>query len=145
MIKHSFGFALSDENGRLTQVDRTVCELLGYEAAALLGRTLKALTHPDDWAACQGLMERLCAHDEPFSVANRYLRRDGTTVWAQAYLTRLTDAEGRATLSAMIRPVLPSPPPMLTPPQMIRPAMDRTLLAEPLRPAFRPVPGRTIN
>jgi len=107
LIAQPFGHALSDETGRLIQVDRVVCELLGYEPPTLLGRTVEALTHPDDWAVCQRLLERLHAHDEPFSIAKRYLRRDGSAIWAHAYVTRLTDAAGRGSVSAMIRPVLP--------------------------------------
>ena len=42
------------------------------------------------------------------TIAKRYLRRDGTTVWAQAYVTRLVDADGRPSFSGMVRPVLPS-------------------------------------
>ena len=108
MIEQSFGFALSDEAGRLTRVDRTVCALLGYDAPDLVGLSIKALTHPDDWPVCEGLLKRLHADGEPYTIAKRYLRRDGTTVWAQAYVTRLVDADGRPSFSGMVRPVLPS-------------------------------------
>ncbi|TPG60335.1 PAS domain S-box protein [Roseomonas nepalensis] len=108
LIDQSLGFAVSNEAGRLTQVDRTVCELLGYEAPTLVGLSIKALTHPEDWPVCEGLLERLHLHGEPFTIAKRYLRRDGSVVWAQAYVTRLVDASGRPSFSGMIRPVLPA-------------------------------------
>ena len=109
MIEPSFGLVLIDESGRLTQVDRLACELLGYPAPHLVGMTVQSLTHPEDWEVCRRLLERLYVHDEPFSLAKRYLRCDGSPVWAQAYVTLVRDAAGRATVSAMIRPVLPGP------------------------------------
>ena len=109
MIEPSFGLVLIDESGRLTQVDRLACELLGYPAPHLVGMTVQSLTHPEDWEVCRRLLERLYVHDEPFSLAKRYLRCDGSPVWAQAYVTLVRDAVGRATVSAMIRPVLPGP------------------------------------
>ena len=108
MIDLCFGLALSDEEGRLTQVDRTLCELLGYEPAALVGRTIEALTHPDDWPTSRRLLERLRQHDEPFSLAKRYVRGDGSVFWAQAYVSLVRDLRGRSVVSAMIRPVLPA-------------------------------------
>jgi PAS domain S-box-containing protein len=44
------GMARLDELGTIQQVNRALCEILGLREGVLLGRTLDALTHPDDVA-----------------------------------------------------------------------------------------------
>ncbi|MFC0385506.1 PAS domain S-box protein [Muricoccus vinaceus] len=145
MIDLCFGLALSDEEGRLTQVDRTLCELLGYEPAALVGRTIEALTHPDDWPASRQLLERLRLHDEPFSLAKRYVRGDGSVFWAQAYVSLVRDLRGFSVVSAMIRPVLPATP-VLAPgpvlPAVVNEGLERVAAESIARPGSMREAGR---
>ena len=42
------GMARLDEHGGIQEVNRALCEVLGLREGLLLGRTLDALTHPDD-------------------------------------------------------------------------------------------------
>jgi PAS domain S-box-containing protein len=107
VIHQSFGQTTTDESGRFTRVDRFICELLGYEARDLLGRSIQDITHPEDWPSNLSLLERLQTHEEPFTITKRYLRSDGSVIWVQAYVTKLRDAEGQGSICAMIRPVLP--------------------------------------
>jgi PAS domain S-box-containing protein len=107
VIHQRFGQTTTDESGRFTRVDRFTCELLGYDACELLGRSIQDITHPEDWPSNLALLERLRTHEEPFTITKRCLRRDGSVVWVQAYVTKLRDAEGRGSICAMIRPVLP--------------------------------------
>src|SRR5579862_5304149 len=44
----SIGMALVAADGRWLDVNRSFCELLGYDAAQLLELTEQQLTHPDD-------------------------------------------------------------------------------------------------
>ena len=44
------GMARLDEHGGIQEVNRALCEVLGMREGLLLGRTLDALTHPDDVA-----------------------------------------------------------------------------------------------
>ncbi|MFH5926108.1 PAS domain-containing protein [Roseomonas xinghualingensis] len=107
MIHEGFGQATTDEHGRFTGVDCFTCRLLGYDARTLLKRSIQDITHPEDWPSNASLLERLWAHNEPFTVTKRYMRRDGTVVWVQAYVTKLRDVKGRGSLCALLRPVLP--------------------------------------
>ncbi|SHK01570.1 PAS domain S-box-containing protein [Roseomonas rosea] len=108
MLSQPFGQALADEDGQFTQVNRVFCELLGYEMSALLQRTIHDITHPDDWPGNSHKLERLRAEDEPFTIVKRHVRSDGAVVWVQNYVSMLRDRNGRATISALIRPVLPA-------------------------------------
>ena len=107
MLDQRFGHALADEEGRFTQVDQTLCGLLGFERQELLRRSIHDITHPEDWASNDPLLERLKARDESFTIVKRYLRADGTVIWVQNYVSMLRDEQGRGMISALIRPVLP--------------------------------------
>jgi PAS domain S-box-containing protein len=108
LLNQPFGQALTDENGRFIQVNRTLCRMLDFEAQALLARTVRDITHPDDWPGNLPLLERLCRDDEPFTIVKRCLRADGSAVWVQSYVSMLRDIQGQRTISALIRPVLPA-------------------------------------
>jgi PAS domain S-box-containing protein len=107
LLDQRFGHALADEEGRFTQVDQTLCGLLGFQRHELLQRTIHDITHPEDWASNGSLLERLKSRDESFTIVKRYLRADGSIIWVQNYVSMLRDDEGRGMISALIRPVLP--------------------------------------
>src|SRR5262245_5815445 len=44
----AIGIAHVDESGRYVQVNRRMCEMLGYARDELLGMTVKQVSHPDD-------------------------------------------------------------------------------------------------
>jgi PAS domain S-box-containing protein len=107
VIHQAFGQTTTDIEGRFTRVDRFTCELLGYAAGELLGRSIRDITHPEDWPSNAHLLERLMTDEEPFTITKRYLRRDGTTVWVQTYVTMLRDTQNEPCFCAVLRPVLP--------------------------------------
>jgi PAS domain S-box-containing protein len=51
--------------GRLAEVNRRFCALLGYERDELLGRQYRELTHPDDVQRDELLFARLLGGDFP--------------------------------------------------------------------------------
>lgn len=78
----SAGMALVAMDGRWLRVNRALCDLLGYDEADLLRRTFRDVTHPDDAAADQRVVDALLAGEgEAFQIEKRYLRRDGRPVW----------------------------------------------------------------
>ena len=54
------------------------------------------LLHPDDWAPSMALSTKLRAGEIPlFHMEQRYIRKDGTVVWADSQITVLRDKDGR--------------------------------------------------
>jgi diguanylate cyclase (GGDEF)-like protein/PAS domain S-box-containing protein len=75
------GMALLGLDGRLTQVNGALCQILGYTSEQLVGMTVAAITHPDDRPAARR------AHDEiragartSFATEKRYLHASGHPV-----------------------------------------------------------------
>jgi PAS domain S-box-containing protein len=92
----STGGALTAPDGRLLRVNRKMREMLGYSAEELTRRSFADITHPDDLAASREVVRCLLAGERnEYRLEKRYVRKDGTTLWADVSTTLLRDPEGR--------------------------------------------------
>ncbi|HTN54330.1 MAG TPA: PAS domain S-box protein [Anaeromyxobacter sp.] len=73
---------VESRTGRFLQANARLCELLGYGREELLARTWQEVTHPDDVGVDRAGVARMQASGEPYRREKRYLRKDGTVVWA---------------------------------------------------------------
>ena len=90
------GMALVAPDGRFLQVNRSLCELVGYHETDLLGMTFQQLTHPDDLAIdLAHVADALAGRIETYQLEKRYLRRDGHPIWAILGVSLVRDAAGR--------------------------------------------------
>jgi formate hydrogenlyase transcriptional activator len=84
----------TDLGGRWLKVPPTLCKLLGYTEAELLGRRFQELTHPDDVDADERQRSRLLRGEiKSFDIEKRYLRKDGGIVWVSVNVSVVTDAK----------------------------------------------------
>src|SRR5665647_1115614 len=89
------GMALADPQWRLQAVNAALAALFATEPAALIGRDLSALSHPDDRATERAHVQRLLAGEgDRFSLEKRYLRPDGQTTWAVLDVVLVRTPEG---------------------------------------------------
>jgi diguanylate cyclase (GGDEF)-like protein/PAS domain S-box-containing protein len=89
------GKALVALDGRFTRVNRSLCELLGYDEAALLDKTFQDITHPDDLQIDLGHVERLLAGEiQSYRMEKRYFDNRGRIVWVQLSGALVRDAQG---------------------------------------------------
>jgi PAS domain S-box-containing protein len=73
-----------------------MCKLVGYSEAELLTRTVLDITHPDDRDVSRELAQRLdVGESDVFDVEKRYVRKDGTVVWARTTVNAIRDEFGR--------------------------------------------------
>jgi len=95
-IDHApIGIALLAPDGRTLRVNRALCEMLGHEESALLAETPPAITHPDEAGIEAALTARLLAGEIPsYDLETRYLRADGSVLFAQLSVSVARDAEG---------------------------------------------------
>ncbi|MEA2276051.1 MAG: hypothetical protein QOI62_3048 [Solirubrobacteraceae bacterium] len=89
------GMALVGRDGRWQQVNRTLCNLLGYSEEELLGRTPQDITHPDDLALGPPLLDETFAGErEHYEVQKRYVHADGHAIWAHLSVSLVRDDDG---------------------------------------------------
>ncbi len=90
------GIAHHDLEGRFLRVNQKYCEIVGYAREELLGKSWMNTTYPDDRAAGLALAGRMLRGELPCdSLENRYIRKDGTVIWATVTPSIQRDAEGQ--------------------------------------------------
>ncbi len=78
----AIGVALVAPDGRWLQVNRALCDLLGYSADELLAGSFQEITHPDDLETDLELVaDVLAGRIDGYEMEKRYLRKDGTAIW----------------------------------------------------------------
>ncbi|MBD2534066.1 PAS domain S-box protein [Nostoc flagelliforme FACHB-838] len=80
--------------GHFQQVNDGLCKMLGRSREEMLSASILDVTHPDDVLKSLQALEQLVETDQPVSFDKRYLRPDGTIVWANSSLTRLDNEQG---------------------------------------------------
>ena len=89
------GVAMVSLEGRYLQVNRSLCEILGYTEEELRTLTWQEITHPDDLAASSAYARRIVEGEFPkYHLDKRFLHAEGHTVWASLSVSLVRDAEG---------------------------------------------------
>ncbi|WP_198289373.1 GGDEF domain-containing protein [Rhodococcus sp. AW25M09] len=100
------GKAILTVDGRLLEVNKALCTLLGYTAEELQQRTFRDLTHPEDVVIADEHLKGL-AEGTLTSVASekRYIRKDGATIWVQRNATVVRDDAAGDVVIAQIQDI----------------------------------------
>jgi len=92
------GLAQIGPDGRFLEVNRRLCELLGYSRSELLALRVHDITHPDDLPKTVAVAQRLLADlTARCGTEERCLRKDGTLIWV-----KLTAGMARADTGAPV-------------------------------------------
>src|SRR3712207_3776034 len=82
--------------GRLLLVNREMCEIVGYSKEELLGMSFLEITHPEDREVDLERFRRMISGDTPeYEHEKRYVRKDGSSVWARVRARIVRDEAGR--------------------------------------------------
>jgi PAS domain S-box-containing protein len=81
--------------GRFLRANAAMCRFVGYSEAELLDMTVWDITHPDERESQREPVQRLLAGEaSEFDVEKRYIRKDGTPVWAHTTANIVRDEHG---------------------------------------------------
>ena len=81
---------------RIGQVNRSLCDLLGYSEAELLGKSLEDITHPDDLADYRDAAQRFWSGEiSTYHLETRLLRKEGHPIWVQLTASAVQDGGPR--------------------------------------------------
>jgi diguanylate cyclase (GGDEF)-like protein/PAS domain S-box-containing protein len=95
----AIGFAVVALDGRIVKANRAFAEMLGYSREELEGMTFFQITHPEDISiGTETLRRAQTGEASSYHFEKRYLRKDGTPVWARLSGSVIRDAETGAPL-----------------------------------------------
>jgi PAS domain S-box-containing protein len=91
----AIGMAITNVDGKLIEVNNSLCKMIGYSAAALLLHTFQDITHPEDLETDLHLFQQLTAGLIPsYQMEKRYIHSDGHTIWALLAMSVVRDEDG---------------------------------------------------
>ena len=94
----SAGIARVGMNGAVVSANARFAELLGYSSDSVVGITTRDVSHPEDIQPTIDLLASVISGDrEGGQLEKRYIRPDGTVVWALTSLRALRDEDGNQT------------------------------------------------
>jgi diguanylate cyclase (GGDEF)-like protein/PAS domain S-box-containing protein len=90
------GIVIADIEGRIVDVNKTICDMLGYTPEEFRQLQLNEFIHPDDapgvWDAHR---EMVRGEREHFRLEKPYYRKDGQAVWTDLVVSLIRDPDGR--------------------------------------------------
>jgi diguanylate cyclase (GGDEF)-like protein/PAS domain S-box-containing protein len=91
----AIGMALIAIDGRLIQVNQSLCKILGYHEHNLLGTNLSDITHPDDTESDEKEMKQVLDRKKlTCQIEKRFLTQKREIVWTMVNLSLVTSPEG---------------------------------------------------
>jgi len=92
----AIGICISNLNGEITQANPALLDMLGDGEADIQPLTVNSITHPDDRAISQELfMETIEGRRSGYKLEKRFIRTDGSVIWAHVTVSLVRDADGR--------------------------------------------------
>ncbi len=90
----TIGMALVSPEGRWLQVNRSLCDIIGYSEEELLTSDIQTVTHPQDLGDLLVQQSRLLNGTLPgYQTEKRYIHKLGHEVWSQLSVSRVRDPE----------------------------------------------------
>ncbi len=99
MASASFGIALADPNGSCRVVNRSLCDILGYDEAWILAHGLRDFVHPDDLErTLQNRARAIAGTADKNATKGRLVRADGATIWVRLVMVPIPGGDGEPDL-----------------------------------------------
>lgn len=90
------GITLVSTSGEFMQVNRQLCDMLGYSEAELLSKRFHDITHPEDLTPdVQNVTRLLAGEITSYSMEKRYYHKSGRVVWVQLNVSLVRDPDGQ--------------------------------------------------
>ena len=97
------GIAHTHLGGRFLRVNEKFCDIVGYSREELLQKTFQDITHPDDLStSIDSIGALMRGESSSFAIEKRYLRKDGSPVWIELFVSLQRDASGNPAYAIVV-------------------------------------------
>jgi PAS domain S-box-containing protein len=91
----NIGVSITDINGRYEMLNQWWADYLGYDYRNLKNKTIEEITHPDDVEKSLHWFNSVVNREtERYRIEKRYVRSDGSVVWADLSVSPVFDEDG---------------------------------------------------
>jgi PAS domain S-box-containing protein len=88
----AIGKAVVDLNGNITQVNKSLCDMIGYSAEELQKMTIRQITHPDDIERDEKFIQRSQQENiNVYHTEKRYVHKNGSAIWINLNVVLVRD------------------------------------------------------
>jgi len=88
------GMCLTAMQGNFLQVNKALCQMLGYSSEELLNTTFAQITHPDDLSLSYNFVDSAIGEKgKTLHFEKRYLKKNGDVIWTEVSSSLLSDAK----------------------------------------------------
>lgn len=104
----SIGFALLDANsGKLLEVNKKICDMLGYTIDEIKEKSFAGITHPEDVEiSIQNFKNLGEGKIKEYSSEKRYITKSGNLIWAHLTVSRLWESTEKPSVNiALIKDI----------------------------------------
>lgn len=92
----AIGMALVSPEGRFLQVNRSLCEIVGYSKAELLVKSFQSITYADDLEADLNYIRQILDNKiHTYQMEKRYIHKNGQLVWILLCVSLVRDKQGK--------------------------------------------------
>ncbi|HTP97450.1 MAG TPA: PAS domain S-box protein, partial [Burkholderiales bacterium] len=93
--KAAIGIMQSDTQGHFVQLNRKVCDMLGYTKDEMGRLDFTRIVHPEDLTKNVEMHRKLQSGElESYALEKRYIRKDGTPLWTSTTVSRVNGPDG---------------------------------------------------
>ena len=92
-----FGMVLVDVGGHAVETNKRFQDMVGYSGEELKGINYKQITHPEDWRHDEITTQKMLEGKQFTPHEKRYIKKDGSLVWASLNGSVLRDEKGSPT------------------------------------------------
>jgi|GEM_PF-2153457 len=94
------GIILTDREGQVLAANPAFQKMLGYSETELISRSVEEMSHPEDWRPESRLLKELVTgRREHFQLEKRFLRKDGSAIWARLTVFLVDQGQAKFPLS----------------------------------------------
>ena len=95
----ALGILIADGHAILLDFNQRLCDMFGYSREEMLGRSINDFAHPDQIAYNSEDARKLIRGNERQAIwENRYIRKDGSTLWTHSGITLIRAENGQPRL-----------------------------------------------
>jgi len=90
------GMAIVSTEGKWLQVNKGLCDIVGYTQEELMSLSFQQLTHPEDLGKdIEYLRDALAGKQAFFHIEKRYCHKNGSVIWVNLNVALIKDTDGK--------------------------------------------------